>query len=339
MAATGNLQVLLRSRPAGIPQAGDFEIVDSALPQVCERQFLVRNEYLSVEPAMRGWVSAVANYSAPVAIGEVMRAFAAGTVVASRHPDYAEGDRVMGKFGWQLYALSDGSDVTRKVRETDLPLSLSLGVLGLNGVTAYFGLLEKGEPRPGDTVVVSTAAGAVGSAVGQIARIMGCRTVGITGGETKARLCRDDFGYDVAIDYKGETDMAAAVATACPNGVDVYFDNTSGRISDAVLTQLAPGARIVICGTASIASWDPPPLGPRVERHILVKRARMSGFLVFDYAHRYEEAVTRLANWVRAGALKYREDIADGIDHCPGAIAELYRGDNLGKKLIRLAVA
>jgi len=287
---------------------------------------------------MRGWVSAVANYSTPVGIGEVMRSFAAGTVVASRHPGYAEGEAVMGMFGWQDYAASDGSNVTRKVRETDLPLSLSLGVLGLNGVTAYFGLLDLGQPRPGDTVVVSTAAGAVGSAVGQIAKLSGCRTVGITGGPVKTALCRDVFGYDEAIDYK-VGNVAAALAAACPRGVDVYFDNTAGAISDAVLAQLAVGARIVICGTASVASWDPPPLGPRVERYILVKRARMSGLLVFDYAHRYEEAVARLADWVRDGRLRYREDIVDGIEHCPGAIAELYRGENLGKRLIRLSHA
>jgi NADPH-dependent curcumin reductase len=221
------------------------------------------------------------------------------------------------------------------VRETDLPLSLSLGVLGLNGVSAYFGLLDLGTPRPGDTVVVSTAAGAVGSAVGQIAKLMGCRTVGLTGGPAKVKLCRDEFGYDAAIDYKTQN-LDEALKTACPRGADVYFDNTSGLISDAVLRQLATGARIVICGTASISSWDPPPMGPRVERHILVKRARMSGFLVFDYYNRYEEAVTRLAEWVRAGRLRYLEDIADGIESAPGAIADLYRGENLGKRLIRL---
>lgn len=337
MAPTVNRQVRLKSRPNGIPQAAHFEMVDDAMPQIGDRQVLIRNEFLSVEPAMRGWVGAVANYSTPVAIGEVMRSFAAGKVVASRHPDYAEGDAVMGMFGWQQYALSDGSTITRKVTETDLPLSLSLGVLGLNGVTAYFGLLENGQPRPGDTVVVSTAAGAVGSAVGQIAKLMGCRTVGITGGPVKAQLCRDEFGYDAAIDYKAAGDIGKALAAACPRGVDVYFDNTAGAISDAVLAHLAPGARIVICGTASVASWDPPPLGPRVERHILVKRARMSGFLVFDYAHRYEEAIARLAAWVRDGTLRYREDIDDGIESCPGAIAELYRGENLGKRLIRLA--
>ena len=335
MKSQANRQVRLKSRPTGIPQADNFEIVTAALPDIADRQFLVRNEYLSVEPAMRGWVSAVTNYSTPVGIGEVMRAFSAGTIVASRHPNYREGDTVMGMLGWQEYSISDGSTVTRKVKEKDLPLSLSLGILGLNGVTAYFGLLDVGQPRPGDTVVVSTAAGAVGSAVGQIAKLMGCRTVGLTGGPTKCKLCLEEFGYDEAIDYKGGA-LAVALAQACPRGIDVYFDNTAGSISDAVLPQLAVCARVVICGTASVASWDPPPTGPRVERHILVKRAQMAGFLIFDYQHRYEEAVTRLAEWVRQGRLRYREDIAEGIEKCPGAIAELYRGENLGKRLIRL---
>jgi NADPH-dependent curcumin reductase CurA len=330
-----NKQVLLKSRPDGIPQKENFEIVERPVPALADRQFLVRNEFLSVEPAMRGWVSAVANYSTPVGIGEVMRSFTAGTVVASRHPGYAEGDKVMGMLGWQDFAVSDGSNITRKVKETDLPLSLSLGVLGLNGVTAYFGLLDLGLPKPGETVVVSTAAGAVGSAVGQIATLMGCRTVGITGGAAKVKLCTGEFGYDAAIDYKAG-DVGAALRAACPAGIDVYFDNTAGAISDAVIAQIAVGARIVICGTASISSWDPWPMGPRVERHILVKRARISGLLIFDYAHRYEEAIARLAAWVRAGSLRYREDILDGIEHAPGAIAELYRGENLGKRLIRL---
>jgi hypothetical protein len=255
--------------------------------------------------------------------------------MASKHAAFADGDRVMGLFGWQDYAIVGASAVTRKVKETDLPLSLSLGVLGLNGVTAYFALLDVGRPRPGDTVVVSTAAGSVGSAVGQIAKIAGCRTVGIAGGDVKVKLCREAFGYGAAIDYK-QPGLAEALATACPRGVNVYFDNTSGPISDAVLAQLASGARVVICGTASIANWDPPPVGPRVERHLLVKRAQMAGFLVFDYAHRYEEAVVQLAAWIREGKLAYREDILDDIDACPDAIASLYRGDNLGKRLVRL---
>ena len=335
MTSSNNRQVRLKSRPTGIPQADNFEIVTAPVPEIADKQFLVRNEYLSVEPAMRGWVSAVANYSTPVGIGDVMRAFSVGRIVASRHPEYREGDAVMGMLGWQDYALSDGSSVTRKVKENDLPLSLSLGVLGLNGVTAYFGLLDVGQPRPGDTVVVSTAAGAVGSAVGQIAKLMGCRTVGLTGGPVKVKLCREEFGYNEAIDYKAGA-LGDALAQACPRGVDVYFDNTAGSISDAVLPKLAMGARVVICGTASISSWDPPPTGPRVERYLLVKRARMAGLLIFDYQHRYEEAVGRLAEWIRAGRLRYREDIVDGIENCPGAIAELYRGENLGKRLIRL---
>ena len=335
MSPCSNRQVVLASRPSGIPQAEHFAVVEAALPELRDRELLVRNDYLSVEPAMRGWVSAVANYATPVGIGEVMRAFSAGTVVASRHPGYREGDAVMGMLGWQEFTVTDGSAITRKVRERDLPLSLSLGVLGLNGVTAYFGLLDLGQPRAGDTVVVSTAAGAVGSAVGQIAKLSGCRTVGIAGGQVKCDLAREAFGYDAAIDYKAG-DVAGALSEACPQGVDVYFDNTAGPISDAVLPQLALNARVVICGTASIASWDPPPMGPRVERHLLVKRARMAGLIVFDYAHRYEEAIARLSTWVREGKLKYREDIVDGLERAPGAIAELYRGENLGKKLIRL---
>jgi len=334
--ATQNHQVRLAARPDGIPQAGDFELVAAPLPEPREGQFLVRNLYLSVDPAMRGWVGAVANYSKPVAIGEVMRSRAVGEVVASRHPDYRVGEHVVGWLGWQEYAVSDGTGIIRRVAETDLPLSAALGVLGMNGVTAYFGLLDIGQPKPGETVVVSTAAGAVGSAVGQIAKIKGCRAVGIAGGPEKARLCRAEFGYDAAIDYKSTADLDAALAEACPDGIDVYFDNTSGRISEAVLRRINKRARIVICGTAALASWDPWPQGPRVERHLLVKSARMEGFLVFDYESRTHEAVPLLAQWVREGRLRYREDILAGLDQAPDAIAGLYRGENLGKRLIKL---
>ena len=330
-----NAQVLLKTRPHGIPQAEHFEVVESPVPGLDAGQFLVRNEFLSVEPAMRGWVNAAANYSDPVPVGGVMRSFAAGVVLASRHPDYVEGDQVMGMLGWQQYAVSDGSTIRRKVLERDLPLSLSLGVLGINGVTAYFALNEIGQPRPGDTVVVSTAAGSVGSAVGQIAKIAGCHTVGITGGESKLGMCLDDFGFDAAVDYKS-ADFTQALAQACPKGVDVYYDNTSGAISDAVVQHINKGARIVICGTASVPSWEPWPSGPRIERHLLNKAARMQGFLVWDYEHRYEEAIAKLAGWVRDGSLRYREEILDGIATAPDAIAGLYRGENLGKRLIRL---
>lgn len=330
-----NRQVRLRARPEGIPQAEHFELVDAPRPAPAEGEVLVRNSFLSVEPAMRGWVSAVANYSEPVAIGAVMRSLAAGTVVELRHPDWRPGDRVAGMFGWQEFAAVRPSAIQRRIDDAGLPMSTALGVLGLNGLTAYFGLLDAGQPKAGETVVVSTAAGAVGSCVGQVAKIEGCRTVGIAGGATKVALCREAFGFDAAVDYKA-ADFEAALAAACPGGIDVYFDNTAGAISDAVLRHLNVGARVVICGTASIASWDPIPLGPRVERHLLVKRARMQGILVFDYADRYAEGLARLAAWVREGRIRYREDILVGIEQAPDAIAGLYRGDNLGKRLIRV---
>ncbi len=331
---TMNRQVLLTSRPAGIPQAENFTLAEAPLPFMTEGQFLVRNHYLGVEPAMRGWVSAVANYSEPVPLGGVMRSFAAGEVVASRHPDFKSGERVTGMFGWQDYAVSDGTDV-RRIGEPDLPLSLFLGVLGLNGLTAYFGLLDIGAPEAGETVVVSTAAGAVGSCVGQIAKLKGCRTVGIAGGAEKMKLCTDEFGYDVALDYKAP-DFTQTLARASDGGVDVYFDNTAGAISDAVHRHLNVGARMIICGTASIASWDPWPVGPRVERTLLVKRARMQGLIIFDYADRYEEGIAQLADWVRAGKIRYREEILPGLESAPDAIAGLYRGENLGRRLIGL---
>ena len=338
MNPTVNRQVLLASRPEGIPLAEHFRIVETPVPVPGPGQIVVRNAWLSVEPAMRGWVNAVANYSEPVAVGAVMRSFAAGHIVASNDPAWPVGTPVAGLFGWQDYALLDAATIGRRVEEADLPLSTALGVLGLNGVTAHYGLLQLGQPRAGETVVVSTAAGAVGSCVGQIARLQGCRTVGIAGGATKRALCRERFGFDAAVDYKAEG-FVTALAEACSGGVDVYFDNTAGVISDAVMAHLNPGARVVICGTASVASWAPPPLGPRVERHLLVKRARMQGFVIFDHPEYHAPARTELAGWLREGKLQYLEEVLDGIEHAPDAIAGLYRGDNLGKRLIRLADA
>jgi len=330
-----NRQVVLAGRPDGIPQATHFALREADLPALPDGHILVRNHLLSVDPAMRGWVSAVANYAKPVEIGEVMRSFAVGEVIQSRHPAFAPGAYVSGLFGWQDYAAVPIGAVTREVQEHDLPLSTAIGVLGLNGTTAYCALLEIGQPKAGETVVVSTAAGAVGSIVGQIARLKGCRTVGITGGPEKRRLCLEAFGYDAAIDYKAGP-IDSALAAAAPAGVDVYFDNTAGPISDSVLRQLAVRARVVVCGTAALSSWAPWPQGPRVERHLLVKRARMQGFLMFDHVDRREEAVAQLAAWVRGGQLTYREHILDGIEQAPGAIARLYRGENNGKLLIRL---
>ena len=336
MPALINRQVRLKSRPSGIPQAENFELASASVPALEDGQVLVRNIYLSAEPAMRGWVSAVANYSEPVAIGAVMRSLAVGRVEQSRHQDFREGEFVTGMFGWQDYAVLEAQAIGRKVPATGMPISTALGVLGLNGLTAYFGLLEVGAPKAGETVLVSTAAGAVGSCVGQIAKIMGCRSAGIAGGPEKLRLCHDEFGFDAAIDYKAG-ELEAALAAACPEGIDVYFDNTAGAVSDAVMQRLNVGARVVICGTASIANWDPPPQGPRVERHLLVKRARMQGFVIFDYAARFPEGLAALTDWVRAGRVRYREDILEGIEAAPGSIAGLYRGENLGKRLIRIA--
>jgi len=330
-----NRAVILRNRPPGIAQAEDFVIknVDVAAPKAGE--IVVRNAFLSVEPAMRGWIADAGNYSAPVAIGSVMRALAVGHVVESRDGDYREGDAVAGWFGWQNYATVKADAVVRKVKETDLPISLSLGVLGINGVTAHLALTLIGKPQAGETVLVSTAAGAVGSAAGQIARIFGCRTVGIAGGPEKVKLCLKEFGYEAAFDYRTDN-FESDITTACPDGVDIYFDNTAGPISDTVYRHLARGARVIVCGTASVPSWAQWPTGPRVERHLLVKRARMQGFIIFDHMDLYEESVGQLANWVREGKLRYREDILDGIEACPDALAGLYRGENFGKRLIRL---
>ena len=335
MSSPLNRRVLLKERPAGIPQARHFELDQAIVPPLQDGEVLVRNDWLSVEPAMRGWVSAVRNYSEPVELGAVMRSFAAGTVVASRDPSVREGTHVTGLFGWQDYAVVGANAIDRVVTESDLPLSTALGVMGINGVTAHYGLLQIGRPAAGETVVVSTAAGSVGSCVGQIAKLRGCRTVGITGGPQKMQLCRGTFGFDAAVDYKA-LDFEMRLAEACQGGVDVYFDNTAGAISDAVMALLRPGARVVICGTSSISSWDPAPTGPRVERRLLVNRASMQGFVIFDHADHYPAARQDLAQWLRTGSLRYLEDVLEGLDKAPDAIAGLYRGDNLGKRLIRV---
>ncbi|MFM5885370.1 MAG: NADP-dependent oxidoreductase [Novosphingobium sp.] len=331
-----NRQVVLVSRPVGVAQAENFAIREVPLAPLGEGELRVRNRFLSVEPAMRGWIADAGNYSAPVELGAAMRALAVGEVVESRSSAFAAGEVLCGWFGWQDYAAVTAAAVVRRVTEHDLPASLALGVLGINGVTAHLALTTIGAPRAGETVVVSTAAGAVGSAAGQIAKILGCRTVGIAGGTAKAALCRDRFGYDAALDYRDADNLAASLAQACPDGIDVYFDNTAGRISDTVYPQLALGARVVVCGTAALPSWDPWPVGPRVERHLLVKRARMQGFVIFDHMDKYEASVAQLADWVRAGALRYQEDVLFGLEACPDALAGLYRGENMGKRIIDL---
>jgi NADPH-dependent curcumin reductase CurA len=336
---TGNRQVWLKSRPNGIPQAENFDIRDSDIPSIAEGEFLVQNHYLSSDPAARGWIADASTYWPRIEIGDTMRAFAVGEVIESRNPRYAVGEKLMGLFGWQEYAAATDKHVNLKIAPSDLPLSLYLGVLGLNGFTAYFGLFDVGEPKPGDTVVVSTAAGAVGSCVGQLARIKGCRTVGIAGGPEKVRQCLEEFGYDAAIDYKADGDLDEALRRACPDGVHVYFDNTSGPISDAVLRNLALGARIVICGTASYPSWNPWNTGPRPERHLLVKRSRMQGFLATDFLSRFPEAEAQISRWIKEGRINYREEMHEGLEHAPGSLQRLYKGENTGKFVMRLPAA
>lgn len=330
-----NRRVVLSDRPKGVPQANHFAIDEIPVPDLSDGELLIKTLYWSIDPAMRGWANNAPNYLPPVEIGAAMRAFAVGEVVASRNAGYEAGEILTGMFGLQRYAIDDGSKVDRRFSEPDLSPSLALGVLGLNGITAYFGLLDICDPQPGETVVVSTASGAVGSAVGQIAKIKGARTVGITSTPEKMALCREQFGYDAVVSYLGD-DMGGAIKSACPDGVDCYFDNTCGAISDAVMCNLAVGARITICGTASLKDWDPIPTGPRVHRQLLVARARMQGFLVMDQRDRYGEAIAELTGWVRNGSLSYSEHILEGAESAPGAINLLYEGKNSGKLVVRV---
>lgn len=330
-----NRQLVLAARPNPGITEDLWQRRESPTPAPGEGQFLVRNQYLSIDPAMRGWIAAAANYAQPVPIGAPMRSFAVGEVVASRSLQYEVGEVVMGRFGWQDYCLCDGPEVDRRVDPALAPISTALGVLGINGATGYLGLSLIGQPRAGETVLVSTAAGAVGSVVGQAARIAGCRTVGLTGTDAKVAQCRELFRFDEAINYRSEPDLAAAIARACPDGVDVHFDNVGGAVSDAVMGLINERARIVVCGTIGIPS-DPPPLGPRYNRALLVKRARMEGFLVLDHLDRLDEVVETLAPWVRDGRMQYREDIADGLEQAPAALTRVLAGQNLGKQLVRV---
>lgn len=329
-----NEVIRVASRPTGIPTAENFRTEIQPVPPIKDGQVLVRNEWLSVEPAMRGWLADANNY-ASVPVGDVMRSLCVGSVIESAAEGFRPGDRLMGWFGWQHYAVVNTDAVVQKITSSDLSPSLYLGVLGLNGVTAAIALDKIGAPQAGETVVVSTAAGGVGSCVGQIAKSLGCRTVGLTSTAEKVKACYDEFGYDHVINYKTDG-LQSALKEACPDGVDVYFDNTSGQISDAVMQYLALGARVVVCGTASIAQWDPQPVGPRVERILLTRRALMQGFVLFDHMDTYGTYVSQLEDGVRSGQIRYREHVTEGLDTAPGAISELYRGENLGKRLIRL---
>ena len=329
-----NKRVLLRARPQGAVTADLFDLEEAPIPEPGAGQFLIRVHYLSLDPAMRGWIADAPNYRDPVPLGALMPGFTVGEVTASDHPDYPVGTFVAGRQGWQEWAVSDGSGIDRRLDPDQAPLSTALHLLGHTGLTAYLGLLEVGRPKPGETVAVSTAAGAVGSMVGQIAKIKGCRTVGLTGSDEKVRDCRELYGYDAVINYKTAGDLGAALTEACPDGIDVYFDNVGGPISDAVLELINVHARIVVCGTMGIPAGEA--AGPRPNRHILVKRARMEGFLVLDHMHRLEEAVAELSDWLRQGLLAYREDVTNKLENAPAELVRLLDGGNTGKMLIRV---
>ncbi len=330
-----NLHVVLRGRPDPAVHSDLFEPVAADMPQVEDGQFMVRVIWLSLEPAMRGWIAAGPNYSEPVPIGAPMTGFTVGEVVESRHPGYPVGTIVQGRQGWRRFAVSDGTDIDRVVDPAMAPISTALSVLGINGATAYVGLVEVCGVKAGDTVVVTTAAGAVGSMVGQIAKLKGARSVGITGGETKVRACLDEFGYDAAIDYKGTDDLGAALDAAAPDGVDCFFDSVGATQFDAVLERINVGARIAICGTIGMPSF-PLPVGPRPNRQLLVKRARMEGFLVLDHYDRYDQIIGQLGEWYRAGHFKFREDVTVGLDNAAAALVRLLSGENTGKALVRV---
>ena len=329
-----NRQVRLAARPSGLPRPGDWEFTSEAVPAPVPGEFVVEISHLSIDPAMRGWMSARPSYMPPVEIGAVMRAGAIGRVIASEHPGFAVGEHVYGTFGVQEYAVSDGRGViTVDTSLADLPVYL--GVLGMTGLTAYFALLDVGKPREGDTVVVSGAAGAVGSVAGQIAKIKGCRVIGIAGGPEKCRVVTEEFGFDAAIDYR-MPDLRRTLRELAPRGVDVYFDNVGGEILDDILTCVARGARIIICG--AISQYNENEVrGPANYLMLLVARASMTGMLVFDYADRYPEAMAALADWYRAGRLVAHETIVRGsVEDFPETLLKLFEGANTGKLILAL---
>jgi NADPH-dependent curcumin reductase CurA len=329
-----NHQFQLAARPVGLPKPGDWSYAEAPVPEPGTGEVLIKLEYISLDPAMRGWMNDTRSYIPPVGIGEVMRALGAGEVVASNDPDLAAGDHVTGLLGVQEYAVASAKAVI-KVDTSLAPLPVYLGTLGMPGMTAYFGLLDIGRPQPGETVVVSGAAGAVGGIVGQIAKLKGCRVVGIAGGSQKCAHAVEDLGFDAMIDYKSE-DVDAALREHCPKGVDVYFDNVGGEILDAVLTHLARNARVIICGAISQYNATEAVRGPSNYLSLLVNHASMTGFVVSDYGARYAEGAQEMAGWLAAGKLVSREEIATGLDTFPDTLLRLFSGENTGKLVLEV---
>ncbi len=335
---TTNHQVRLAARPSGLPTPEVWEHTSEPVADPADGTFVVRISHISLDPAMRGWMNEARSYVPPVGIGEVMRALAAGQVVASAHPGFAVGDHVTGTFGVQEYAVSDGAAV-QKVDPSVVPLPTYLALLGMTGMTAYFGLFDVGALKDGETVVVSGAAGAVGSVVGQLAKIKGCTVIGIAGGPEKCAWIVDELGFDAAIDYRTEN-VKRALWAAAPTGIDVYFDNVGGAILDAALTRLRRGARVAICGAISTYNATEPQPGPANYMSLLVNRARMEGFLVFDYVDRFPEAAQEMSAWLREGKLQSREDVVQGgVADFPETLLKLFRGENTGKLVLELTGA
>jgi NADPH-dependent curcumin reductase CurA len=327
-----NRQWLLASRPVGMLEESNFELRTVPVDTPGDGQILVRNRWLAFEPAMRGWMEDRPNYIPPVGIGEVMRGMTVAEVVESKHSDFAAGDLVSGTVGWQEWAVLDGG--VRKLPAGSDP-KLALSVLGITGVTAYFGLLEVGTVKEGDVVVVSGAAGATGSVVGQIAKLKGCRVIGVAGGAEKCAWLTDSAHFDAAIDYKSE-DIGARLSELCPDGIDVFFDNVGGEVLDIVLARIARNARIVICGAISAYNLEERPPGPRNYYRIVAQRGRMQGFVVLDYFARFEEAAADLGAWVADGKIAWRVDIQKGFENAPKTLLRLYSGANSGKQLLEL---
>ncbi|RFS15668.1 NADP-dependent oxidoreductase [Emticicia sp. C21] len=330
-----NTRINLLARPIGnpTPECWDIEEVDT--PELQENQVLVQVQYLSIDPAMRGWMNEGKSYVRPVRIGEVMRALGAGVVVESKHADFKAGDSVTGITGVQEYAVLDGKDLV-KVDPNFVPLPAYLGTLGMSGLTAYFGLLDTGQPKPGETVLVSGAAGAVGSVVGQIAKIKGCRVVGIAGGDEKCKYVVEELGFDACVDYK-TGNLRGQLKEACPDGIDVYFDNVGGEILDTALTLINMKARIVICGAISQYNAIQKPAGPSNYMSLLVNRARMEGIVVFDNAANYGKAIKEMAGWVAQGKLNAKVDVTEGgIKAFQDTFMKLFKGENIGKLVLKV---